>query len=133
MDSQVLHLDRLTDLDYHYAGLVMGAVLLSDTCNLELTTTQSTHFCFISLNPKGKGDSWIFQQTLGISSNQNVASYFRHMYHSFILLATIPAVAYAALSTYMKKPPYDFNSAQMGLMSLPRSLELPSGALLEDA
>jgi hypothetical protein len=24
MDSQVLHLDRLTDLDYHYAGLVMG-------------------------------------------------------------------------------------------------------------
>jgi hypothetical protein len=25
---------------------MLGAVLLSDTCNLELTTTQSTRFCF---------------------------------------------------------------------------------------
>ncbi|UPK94441.1 hypothetical protein LCI18_005376 [Fusarium solani-melongenae] len=64
----------------------------------------------------------------------------------FILLATIPAVAYTAfvygilvalndvmsttIATYMKKPPYDFNSAQVGLMSLPRIIGVTIGCVI---
>ncbi|KAM0541585.1 hypothetical protein ACHAPJ_013187 [Fusarium lateritium] len=80
------------------------------------------------------------------SSRHGGGSFFRHMYQPFILLTTIPAVAYTAsvygilvalndvisttISTYMKKPPYDFNSGQVGLMSLPKIIGVTIGCLI---
>ncbi|KAF4991114.1 hypothetical protein FDECE_14156 [Fusarium decemcellulare] len=79
-------------------------------------------------------------------SRHGGGSFFRHMYQPFILLATIPAVTYTAcvygilvalndvisttISTYMKKPPYDFNSGQVGLMSLPKIIGVTIGCLI---
>ncbi|VUC35053.1 unnamed protein product [Clonostachys rosea] len=84
--------------------------------------------------------------TGGVSSDASLKSFTRHMYQPFILLGTIPAVAFTALvygilialgdvistsiSTYMKKPPYNFNSAQIGLMSLPKIIGVTIGCVV---
>ncbi|CAG9947218.1 unnamed protein product [Clonostachys rosea f. rosea IK726] len=84
--------------------------------------------------------------TGGVSSDARLKSFTRHMYQPFILLGTIPAVAFTALvygilialgdvistsiSTYMKKPPYSFNSAQIGLMSLPKIIGVTIGCVV---
>ncbi|KAH7177067.1 serine/threonine kinase 16 [Dactylonectria macrodidyma] len=80
------------------------------------------------------------------SSGVPNSSFLRHMYQPLILLATIPAIAYAALvygilvglgdvmsttlSTYLTQPPYNFTSDQIGLMSLPRMIGVTIGSLI---
>lgn len=109
---------------------------------------QPTHLYTVKINPDiSKKTYW---QKLSLvsraSSDQDLASFLRHMYQPFILLATIPAVAYTALvygilvalndvmstttATYMKEPPYNFNSAQIGLMSLPRIIGVTIGCVI---
>ncbi|OJJ50366.1 hypothetical protein ASPZODRAFT_23017 [Penicilliopsis zonata CBS 506.65] len=73
-------------------------------------------------------------------------TFLRHMYQPFILLATIPGIAWVALvygilvalgdvmsttlSTFMKQPPYNFDSHQIGLMSLPQIIGITLGSLI---
>ena len=80
------------------------------------------------------------------SSRSTRYSLLRHVYQPLILLTTIPAVAYTGLvygvliglgatmattlSTYMTKPPYNFTSDQIGLMSVPRIIGVSIGALI---
>lgn len=84
--------------------------------------------------------------TAGTSRDESLGSFVRHMYQPFILLATIPAVAYTAfvygilvalndvmsttIATYMRAPPYSFNSAQIGLMSMPRIIGVTIGCVV---
>ncbi|KAL2825001.1 MFS general substrate transporter [Aspergillus cavernicola] len=79
-------------------------------------------------------------------SSETTDSFFCHMYQPLILLATIPAIAYAALvygilvglgdvmsttmSTYLPEPPYNFTTDQVGLMHLPRMIGVTIGALI---
>ncbi|KPM46327.1 hypothetical protein AK830_g218 [Neonectria ditissima] len=81
-----------------------------------------------------------------LSSGRENDSFLRHIYQPLILLATIPAVAYAALvygilvglgdvmsttmSTFLTQAPYDFTSDQVGLMALPRMIGVTIGALI---
>ncbi|KAF7544101.1 hypothetical protein G7Z17_g10219 [Cylindrodendrum hubeiense] len=80
------------------------------------------------------------------SSGEANNAFLRHMYQPLILLATVPAIAYAALvygilvglgdvmsttlSTYLTQEPYNFTSDQIGLMSLPRMIGVSIGALI---
>ncbi|KAL4865040.1 hypothetical protein BDV12DRAFT_188460 [Aspergillus spectabilis] len=73
-------------------------------------------------------------------------SFIRHMYQPLILLATIPAITYAALvygilvglgdvmsttmSTFLPEAPYNFSSDQVGLMHLPRMIGVTIGAVI---
>jgi hypothetical protein len=79
-------------------------------------------------------------------NNRSLGSFLCHMYQPFILLATILAITYAAfvygilvafndvmstsIATYMKKPTYNFNSAQVGLMSMPRIIGITIGCVV---
>ncbi|KAI9737991.1 MAG: hypothetical protein M1834_009361 [Cirrosporium novae-zelandiae] len=81
------------------------------------------------------------------SSSPGSWRYFaRHSYQPFIILFTIPAVFFMSLvygamlaastvmvttlSSWMAKDPYNFNSAQIGLMSLPPWIGTTLGALI---
>lgn len=84
--------------------------------------------------------------TTTTSSSRSNREFFRHMYYPFILLATVPAILFVAMvygilvalgdvmsttqSTYMSKPPYNFNSGQVGLMSLPRLIGTTIGSVI---
>ena len=73
-------------------------------------------------------------------------NFVRHSYQPAIILFTIPAVFYMSLvygvtlawqtvmvtvlSSYMTLPPYNFNSAQIGLMSVPPFIGTTIGALI---
>lgn len=70
----------------------------------------------------------------------------RHAYQPFAIMLTIPGIGYvclvyavilswttvmsAAQSTYMLKPPYNFNSTQIGLMNLPSFIGSTIGTLI---
>ncbi|CAH0055263.1 unnamed protein product [Clonostachys solani] len=80
------------------------------------------------------------------SSEGGAQSFLRHTWQPLVLLGTIPAVAFAALvygiltglgdtmsatlSTYLPEPPYNFNSDQIGLMSIPRMIGSTIGPLV---
>ncbi|RDL31800.1 Uncharacterized protein BP5553_09202 [Venustampulla echinocandica] len=73
-------------------------------------------------------------------------SLLRHMYQPLILLGTIPAVAWTALvygilvaladvmstilSSFMTKPPYNFDSSQIGMMNIPKIIGSTLGSLI---
>ncbi|KAF4460546.1 serine threonine kinase 16 [Fusarium albosuccineum] len=46
------------------------------------------------------------------------------------ILVALNDVISTTISTYMKKPPYDFNSGQVGLMSLPKIIGVTIGCLI---
>lgn len=80
------------------------------------------------------------------SSRKGRNSFFRHLYQPFVLLLTIPAIAYTALvygilvglgdvmsttlSTFMTQPPYNFTSDKIGLMNLPIIIGITIGTLV---
>ncbi|KAH6880421.1 serine/threonine kinase 16 [Thelonectria olida] len=108
-----------------------------------------THITTVKINPNiPKKTYW---QRLAIttttqSSGGSNDSFLHHMYQPLILLTTIPAIAYAALvygilvglgdvmsttlSTFLTRPPYNFDSSQVGLMALPRMIGVTIGALI---
>ena len=79
-------------------------------------------------------------------SEGTLKSFFRHSYQPAAILFTIPAVFYMSLiygvtlawstvmvtilSSWMTLPPYNFNSAQIGLMSVPAFIGSTLGALI---
>ncbi|KAM5356778.1 hypothetical protein ACJ41O_003424 [Fusarium nematophilum] len=109
---------------------------------------QPTHLYTVKINPDIPKKTCLQKLSLSTeaSSDQGLASFLRHMYQPFILLATIPAVTYTAfvygilialndvmsttISTYMKSPPYNFNSAQVGLMSMARIIGVTIGCVV---
>jgi MFS family permease len=80
------------------------------------------------------------------SSPGSLLQFFRHSYQPLLIFATIPAVFYMCLvysiinatttvnitlfSQYMYGPPYNFNPAQVGLMSLPGFIGSTIGLLV---
>ncbi|KAL1865757.1 hypothetical protein Plec18167_009299 [Paecilomyces lecythidis] len=80
------------------------------------------------------------------SSPGSLHSFFRHSYQPFMILFSIPAVFYMSLlygamlaastvmvttlSSWMAEPPYNFNAAQIGLMSLPPWIGTTLGSLV---
>ncbi|KAJ9293590.1 hypothetical protein DTO271G3_7669 [Paecilomyces variotii] len=84
--------------------------------------------------------------TLWSSSPGSLHSFVRHSYQPFMILISIPAVFYMSLlygamlaastvmvttlSSWMAEPPYNFNAAQIGLMSLPPWIGTTLGSLV---
>lgn len=80
------------------------------------------------------------------SSPGSLHSFLRHSYQPFMILFSIPAVFYMSLlygamlaattvmittlSSWMAEPPYNFNAAQIGLMSLPPWIGTTLGSLI---
>jgi MFS family permease len=80
------------------------------------------------------------------TSAGSFGSFFRHSYQPLIIFGTIPAVFYMSLvysminatitvmitvlSEYLYYPPYNFSSAQVGLMSLPAFIGSSLGLLI---
>ena len=88
-----------------------------------------------------------FQRLALWSASPGPFSHFlRHSYQPFMILFTIPGVFFVSLlygtmiamstvqittlSSWMAEPPYNFNAAQIGLMSLPSWIGSTLGALL---
>lgn len=89
-----------------------------------------------------------YRQRLALwsSSPGSLGSFFRHSYQAFMVLFTIPGVFYMSLvygavfvattvmvttlSSYMAQAPWNFNSAQIGLMSLAPFTGTTIGTLL---
>ncbi|KAL5333331.1 MFS general substrate transporter [Aspergillus crustosus] len=101
----------------------------------------------ITINPNIQMKTYWQRLTLTtITPSSGSDSFIRHMYQPLILLATIPAIAYAALvygilvglgdvmsttmSTFLPEAPYNFSSDQVGLMHLPRMIGVTIGALI---
>ncbi|RFU28298.1 hypothetical protein B7463_g8031, partial [Scytalidium lignicola] len=102
----------------------------------------------LTINPNIRRKTYLERLAITTTSpsNGDRRIFFRHMYQPLILLATIPAIVFVALvygilvalgdlmattsSTYMSKPPYNFNSGQIGLMSLPRLIGTTIGSLI---
>ncbi|KAJ5735497.1 major facilitator superfamily domain-containing protein [Penicillium malachiteum] len=89
------------------------------------------------------------QRLVPFSQPQGSPGYFiRHCYQPFLILFTIPSVFFMALiygaitacttimittlSSYMALPPYNFDSAQIGLMSLPSFIGTSLGVLITE-
>ncbi|KAJ6021880.1 major facilitator superfamily domain-containing protein [Penicillium herquei] len=87
------------------------------------------------------------QRLVPFSRPHGLPSHFiRHCYQPFLILFTIPSVFFMALiygamtacttimittlSSYMALPPYNFDSAQIGLMSLPPFIGTSLGVLI---
>ncbi|KAJ9231286.1 hypothetical protein DTO169E5_8041 [Paecilomyces variotii] len=84
--------------------------------------------------------------SLWSSSPGSLHSFVRHSYQPFMILISIPAVFYMSLlygamlaastvmvttlSSWMAAPPYNFNAAQIGLMSLPPWIGTTLGSLV---
>lgn len=89
-----------------------------------------------------------YRQRLALWSNSpgSFSSLFFHSYQPLVIFATIPAVFYISLvysiinatitvmitvlSEYLYYPPYNFNSAQVGLMSLPPFIATSLGLII---
>ncbi|KAL4875626.1 MFS general substrate transporter [Aspergillus karnatakaensis] len=101
----------------------------------------------VTINPNIPRKTYWQRLTLTTTTASTGAdSFMRHMYQPLILLATIPAIAYAALvygilvglgdvmsttmSTFLPETPYNFSSDQVGLMHLPRMIGVTIGALI---
>ncbi|KAJ5747043.1 serine/threonine kinase 16 [Penicillium nucicola] len=128
----------------HQPGTLDTDSVLFQSANENLPANITT----VTINPNiPKRTYWqrLAIVTTSTSSEPN-ESFFRHMYQPLILMTTIPAVAYTALvygilvglgdvmsttmSTYLPQSPYNFNSSQIGLMSLPKMIGVTIGALI---
>ena len=90
--------------------------------------------------------SYVQRLTFWSSSPGPLSHFFRHSYQPFFVLFTIPGVFFVSLtygaliamstvqvttlSSWMAEPPYNFDAAQIGLMSLPSWIGSTLGALI---
>ncbi|KUI65027.1 hypothetical protein VM1G_00988 [Cytospora mali] len=110
-----------------------------------LTTVQSPATS-IQIDPSIPRSTYWQKLALTTTTPGPFMVFGRHAYQPFQILCTIPGVAYmslvyavllawstvmsAALSTYMIVPPYNFNSTQIGLMSLAPFIGNTLGSLI---
>ncbi|KAL1970634.1 hypothetical protein VTN77DRAFT_4278 [Rasamsonia byssochlamydoides] len=100
----------------------------------------------ISIDPTIPQKTYWQRLALWSSSPSSFRDFARHSYQPFIILFTIPAVFFMSLvygamlavscvqvttlSSWMTLPPYNFNAAQIGLMSLPPWIGTTLGVLV---
>jgi len=108
------------------------------TSDVSLTRTH--------INPSIPRKTYLQKLSLTTTSLGGFAKFARHSYQPFQILFTIPAVAYMSLvygfmiawsttqtttlSSYMTLPPYNFDAAAIGLMSLPAFIGISLGSLV---
>ncbi|TKA34217.1 hypothetical protein B0A50_00197 [Salinomyces thailandicus] len=139
-----------TELHYSYAFLndgfaAGGATLALGGCLLvpfALKRQPST----IHISPSIPRKTYRQRLSVTTVSPGSFATFARHIYQPFVILCTFPAVAYMSLvygvmtawsiimtvtlSAWMLGPPWNFSSAQIGLMSLPPFVGMTLGSLI---
>ena len=104
------------------------------------------HLSVIDIDNSIARKSYFQRLAFSSSSPGPVSQFLRHSYQPFMILFTIPGVFFVSLlygamiamstvqittlSSWMAGPPYNFNAAQIGLMSLPSWIGSTLGALI---
>ncbi|MCJ1281620.1 hypothetical protein MMC26_000940 [Xylographa opegraphella] len=107
---------------------------------------RSRHLSVIDIDSSIPRKSYVQRLAFWTSSPGPLSHFFRHSYQPFLVLFTIPGVFFVSLtygaliamstvqvttlSSWMAEPPYNFNAAQIGLMSLPSWIGSTLGALV---
>ncbi|KXT04806.1 hypothetical protein AC578_9725 [Pseudocercospora eumusae] len=102
--------------------------------DVESEPRSDRNMSVVHVNPNIPRKTYLQKLSLTTTSPGSWHSFFRHSWQPFLILASIPGVLYCSLvyaillawstvmttvlSTYMLDPPYNFNSSQIGLMSL---------------
>ncbi|KAL4900812.1 hypothetical protein BDW74DRAFT_188048 [Aspergillus multicolor] len=138
-------LDSVTVLGISEASKADGT-LTSTEVTPSVPAVESTPIAINNAVPKKTYWRRLALITPTSSSSDSNFSYFQYTYQPLLLLATIPAMTFAALvygilvglgdvmsttmSTFLPSPPYNFTSDQVGLMHLPRMIGVTIGALI---
>jgi MFS family permease len=108
--------------------------------------TQTPNLSVPTMNPNIPRKTYWQRLVFATTSKGSFKQFVRHAYQPAVILFTFPAVGYMScvygvmlawstvmvtvLSSYMTLPPYNFNSAQIGLMSLPSFIGTTLGSLV---